>query len=310
MDFTKVVSSNYGSSIGDVVKAMPNGGILIIEPGEYEVCETIILPSNITIQGHGEVVIRGLMDAPVFQGKPCTNVRLINLHINMEAPTFTDTAVYFSNSSNVGLESVQITAAVPPVTTGNGFYCDHTGGVKLINCRVSGFCTNVYLSMVTNLEIAHGSYANSVGNAWGHDGILLERCTYSMVVNNTLIGNAEHGIYLSGCMNVKVAQNFITDNKGNGIRIGAHPEQNASHLHIRENTCEGNVNGINISDGCHHMLIVENYCNGNSNYGIVSDGVEKPHHNYYIQNFMTDNVSTAQFKILNLNSTIANNIIG
>lgn len=308
MGFTKTVHQDYHNSILDAIAAMPFGGTLIIESGEYEISDTIMVPSNIRIRGNGEVLIRSTIDAPILQGKPCTDVFIENLYL-VPVSGMTDTLVYFSNASNITLNNVNISAESIPVT-GNGFFCDNSTNIRINKCTVKKFVTNIYLKSCFNSQITDTISAFAVGTQWGHDGILLEKCEQFGVLNNELYENGEHGLYLSGCTKTRVSGNKITHNLGNGIRIGAYPEtQYSNHLFIRDNICNNNVNGINISDGCHKMLITENSCNDNLNYGIISDGTVKPHHNVYSNNFMSGNASTAQYKITDVSSIVRDNII-
>ena len=292
--------------------AIPTGyDTIYMWEGDYTINNSITIPTNISIIGCGNTVLHLTSDVPVFRN---TNVRsyigIENITIKVECNTYTSQVVSFNNVNRLSVKRLTIKREVPCEMSGYGILVGTCNDINISDCDIYGMATNCYIRLSTNIEVTDNSFTGSVGTSSGHDGLLIERCDNGYIDSNYFTDNDEHGLYLSGIKYFTISNNCITNNKNNGIRIGAYPDRSVSHVSIESNICNNNVNGIHISDDASFMTVKNNICNFNSNYGINSAFESTPSHdNLYIENTLKHNASTSQYKILDIDSVISDNVL-
>ena len=279
--------------------------------GDYTINTSVVIPANVSMIGCGNVTLHLTSDVPAFKNLSTrSNIGIENITVKIESAVFTSQVVTFNNVNGLDIQGLIIKREIPCEMSGQGILIGTCNNVNIYDCEIYGMATNCYLRLSTNMEVVNNSFTGSVGTFSGHDGLLIERCDNGYIESNYFTDNDEHGLYLSGVKYFEVIDNVMMNNKNNGIRIGAYPDRSASHILIEENDCNDNVNGIHISDDTGHMSVRNNTCNFNSNYGINSAFESVPSHdNSYVENTLLHNASTAQYKILDINSIVENNII-
>lgn len=287
--------------------------IYIIESGIYNINKTIFVSSNTTILSNGFTKLNININDDIFKTyKPfnlLNNIKIENIDINININNFNSTIIYMNSVENLDLNNINISSIYN--INGYGISCVNSKKIRIKNNNVNKLSTNCYLYNSSNFTVENNYFNNSYETKWGHDGLLVEKSENGKIISNEFCDNAEHGLYLSGVNNCIITNNICNKNKNNGMRIGDYPLNSSNNLIVNNNICNNNnINGIHISDNTHSSNFISNKCNGNSNYGLISAfEIHPSYKNLYCNNSFFDNISIEQYKILDENFIIKDNIL-
>ena len=244
-DYILIKPNEYTNISNDILDAFNKSSHVKIAKGVYYI-DTLEFPkNNLTLSSEDEVtLIMTKMIGLHIPGK--INTRIYNIKIDGSNilsetdPENGSTAIYFSNSENISIDSV--------TTLNTGAWgiaiTDNSSKITISNCKcfesarqsgiaISGDCTDFYLS---NNKTYHNYYA----------GIIVEpNCKNGFVVNNIVCNNIENGIIVVGNddSNIIISGNIVCDNEKLGVTC-----IKSSGVDIFDNTITDCERGLFITD--------------------------------------------------------------
>ncbi|MFC4305811.1 right-handed parallel beta-helix repeat-containing protein [Cohnella boryungensis] len=233
------------TTINNAINTLPaSGGKVLLMEGLYTVSGSILLNSNVTLEGVGAATV----------------IKLRNSHnANVNIISNADTT---NGNRNILIRDLLI----------DGNKANQTSGTMLgIYLSIVEYCT-VEQTKITNLRndgisISGSNYNTITGNACSSNttaGITISSGNNNTIIGNTCISNTGNGIYIFIGNNNTITDNTCSSNTANGI--------NASDGNntITGNTCSSNNNGIT-SVG-NNNTITGNACSSNTTAGITISG--------------------------------------
>lgn len=278
------------------------GGIVFVRPGTYTLDTSILLKSNVTLQGAGFKTIFLLADAvnaPTVDINGVSNASFNDIAINGNRINQSNSddqlgagVAVRGTSASINIQRAYVTASI-----GDGF--NFTGtltNVNLINCEANASGKRGAHLVTNNVRVLGGYFHDTID----HDGIQLgdsaNNCEvigaycYNNAVKgielqvgstrNTIMGchcynNLQNGIYVDqGSSRNKIINNEVYGNGGEGINIRMTAADPSDYTLVEGNTVYNNGGaasgncGINIAS-CSYARVIGNHVEQNARHGIL-----------------------------------------
>ena len=242
--------------IQNSMDSLASGGEIFLKAGSYVFNSTVIIPSNITVQGEGSGTLIRMADnanAEAFKTDGSSGIILRDFRIDGNKDnqsSLTGAMINLSNSANNLVENVSIDNSAD-----SGIWIASTTDTLVINCRVSN-CANAGVGIrgpsTARVAVIGGYYtANVVGVQ------IINDCQFVTVVGVIAENNSVPGQYGSGIEWTAL--------------VGCTPPTFGS---VSGCVCAGNDRGINFESNTSYVTAVGNCCIENL-HGIALNSVQK-----------------------------------
>ena len=322
------------TGIQNAINALPEeGGKVFLPEGTYQVSSTILIPSNVTLEGaHTSSTILYLADnshCNVIQNQDTTNgntnITLRNFKIdgNDAGNDGTDlSGINFNNITNSKIENVWVYDVED-----YGIFSDNSSDIFITGCIFESnnrgnflgsnyayrhiIANNYFLSNSYGIFFAwQTDYHLIIGNVFKDNGIsvyLFSSTDYNVVIGNEFYGETSAGVYIRNSSNNIISNNAFynsgTAEESKGSIWVRGVDGSPSHNLITSNQIyhSNGYAGINIENSnCENNYISNNYISGNWNAGEIRDlGTNTIYTNQLLNNnlLFTFPTSTSKFII-------------
>lgn len=223
----------------DTLNDFWGGGTLNLNPtGIFNLTDNLSVYSNIIIQGNGAIL---------DFGGTANGVQLIGTDDNM----ITNSSLSYltiQNTTGIGID----------INYGNNPSLNILDNMLVQNCGTTGVRiqnsyapyivgtiqnngVNLEMDTVNSFEIHFSGFLNSITG----DGIVLNNCSSSAIIDTGVTGNFKNGIKMTNCSQIGISIYDTASNGGDGIKLVS----GNSYISIGEGESFSNTGyGINIAD--------------------------------------------------------------
>ena len=274
---------NATSVINHAFDALPNGGVVLINPGTYTISGTILLNSNDILEGSGWSTILKMTDGAnntnMINGKQSGEENIVIRDLQIDGNRINQfihpkRGIYLSEVTNVVVDHVFVNHIDG---TGIAFFATDKFRYNqaLINSVVNDTARDTVYFVGNRAIIVNNTLTN-----WNDTGLVLSNCRDCIVSNNKISGiptaigngmaiirnstrvaafdneikNSPHdgivfqrvGLWYAG-NSILISENHILDNSQNGINMGTKSDKNYGVIIDNNEIINNTENGVLIA---------------------------------------------------------------
>ena len=313
------------------LNSLDAGGTIIVEQGTYNLDDignqkTIPVPSNVTIIGRGNAIIKVQANISAFTaiGKERISISGFKIQVDVGSGNsysanlinFTAVQDSFLGQLTINVASgtisstssaINISGVTTPISYSKGNIitgCNITNfcaGINLTtNCQeniisgnvISGCTNNISIADSSNNNITNNMVSSSTGTGTNDAGLFVTESDYTIIQGNIVKSNGNFGINLNQSGYCTIQGNVCDSNTSYGINLkGASSSNKLQYNSLVGNNCKSNGGaGVSIGSYAVYNSVDGNNCISNGAYGIV-ESASGADHNLLVGNTCMSNTT-------------------